>query len=154
MDDVAIARAFHIVGIVMWIGGVSMVTTVILPAIRRFKSAEEKVEFFASVENRFAWQARFTTLITGLSGFYMVYAFDLWDRYLSLGFWWMHAMTAVWVIFTLVLFVFEPLFLNKWFQRSAKSNPEKTFAIIQTLHWVLLTISLVTVAGAVFGAHT
>ena len=35
MDDVVIARALHVLAVVIWIGGVSMVTTVALPAIRR-----------------------------------------------------------------------------------------------------------------------
>lgn len=35
MDDVVTARALHVLGVVIWIGGVSMVTTVALPAIRR-----------------------------------------------------------------------------------------------------------------------
>ena len=50
MDDVTIARAVHVIAIVFWIGGVAMVTTVLLPAVRRFKSAEERVTFFETVE--------------------------------------------------------------------------------------------------------
>jgi len=130
-----------------------MVTTVLLPATRRLKSPQERVQFFEKVEQRFAWQARATTLLTGLSGFYMLDLLDAWSRYQSPAYWWVHAMTVVWVIFTLVLFVLEPLFLHKLFLRKAQENPEKTFRIIQTMHWVLLSISLVTVFGAVAGSH-
>jgi hypothetical protein len=28
--------------------------------------------------------------------------------------WWMHAMIAVWLLFTVVLFVAEPLILHRW----------------------------------------
>ena len=35
MDDVIIARALHVLFVVIWIGGVSMATTVALPAVRR-----------------------------------------------------------------------------------------------------------------------
>jgi putative copper export protein len=35
MDDVIIARALHVLGVVIWIGGVAMVTMVVLPALRR-----------------------------------------------------------------------------------------------------------------------
>lgn len=153
MDDITLARGLHILGVVVWIGGVSMVTSVILPAVRRFKNPEERVAFFEAVENRFAWQARFTTLLTGLSGFYMMYTLDLWERYTSSTYFWVHMMTAVWVIFTLVLFVLEPLFLHKWFHRRATADPEGTFRIVQTLHWVLLTVSLVTVFVSLLGAH-
>jgi len=78
IDDVALARAIHVIAVVFWIGGVAMVTTVLLPAVRRFKSPNERVAFFESVEHRFARQARLSTLITGLSGFYMMYRFNLW----------------------------------------------------------------------------
>jgi len=153
METYILARALHVLGVVLWIGGVAMVTTVLLPATRRLKSPQERVQFFEKVEQRFAWQARATTLLTGLSGFYMLDLLDAWSRYQSPAYWWVHAMTVVWVIFTLVLFVLEPLFLHKLFLRKAQENPEKTFRIIQTMHWVLLSISLVTVFGAVAGSH-
>jgi len=35
MDGVVLARALHVLAVVIWIGGVAMVTTVILPAVRR-----------------------------------------------------------------------------------------------------------------------
>jgi hypothetical protein len=35
MYDVTIARALHVVSVVIWIGGVGFVTTVLLPAVRR-----------------------------------------------------------------------------------------------------------------------
>lgn len=35
MDDVIAARALHVLAVVIWIGGVSMATTVMLPAVRR-----------------------------------------------------------------------------------------------------------------------
>jgi uncharacterized membrane protein len=77
MDDVTIALSIHVLAIVLWIGGVAMVTTVLLPAVRNFKSTEERVAFFGLVERRFAWQARGATLLAGLSGFYMVHRLDL-----------------------------------------------------------------------------
>src|SRR5690606_15651845 len=35
MDDIALARVLHVLAIVIWIGGVSMATTIALPAVRR-----------------------------------------------------------------------------------------------------------------------
>ncbi|MGE5027177.1 MAG: hypothetical protein ACM3JK_01755 [Betaproteobacteria bacterium] len=153
LNTLALARALHLVGVVLWIGGVAMVTTVLLPATRRLKSAEERIAFFENIEYGFARQARYTTLLTGLSGFYMLAALHAWERYGIAQFWWVHAMTAIWVIFTIMLFVLEPLVLHKWFQQKATQNPEKTFRIIQRMHWILLTLSLVTLFGAVSGAH-
>jgi uncharacterized membrane protein len=55
MDDVTIARALHVVSVVLWIGGVAFVTTVLLPAIRRLKSLQERMRLFDRIEQRFAW---------------------------------------------------------------------------------------------------
>jgi uncharacterized membrane protein len=49
MDEIAIARALHVFAVVLWIGGVSFVTTVLLPAVRRFKSPEERLTFFDAI---------------------------------------------------------------------------------------------------------
>lgn len=153
MDPAIIARTLHILGVVLWIGGVGFVTTVLLPSVRRMKYPEERVAFFEAIEGRFAWQARATTLLVGASGFYLVELWDLWLRFASAGYWWMHAMLLVWVVFSVMLFIAEPLFLHRWFIAAARQRPEATFRRIERLHWVLLTISLVTVAGAVAGSH-
>jgi uncharacterized membrane protein len=153
MDDVTIARAIHVLAIVFWIGGVAMVTTVLLPAVQRFKSAEERVAFFERVEQGFAWQARVTTLIAGVSGFYMVDRLGLWTSFFSIEYWWLIAMVSIWWLFTAMLFAAEPLFLNRWFEERAKLAPESTFVLIQRLHWVLLILSLITIFGAVAGSH-
>ena len=153
MNDLVLARVIHVLAVVLWIGGVAMVTTVILPAVKRMKSKEEQMETFERIEGRFALQAKITTLLTGITGFYMLYAMDGWDRYFDLSFWWVHAMTLVWVIFTLVLYVLEPLVLHKLFKKYATKNPGKTFRIIHRAHWILLTLSLITTAGAVAGCH-
>ncbi len=153
LDDAAIARALHVFGVVLWIGGVGFVTTVLLPAVRRIKDPGERVAFFASVEGRFAWQARGTTLLVGASGLYLVHVWDLWDRFTQLEYWWLPAMVLVWAVFSVLLFVAEPLFLHRWFLARATTKPMETFRLIQRLHWVLLAISLVTVLGATVGSH-
>jgi len=153
MDKLALARALHVVAVVIWIGGVAFVTTVLLPATRRFREPGERLAFFDAVERRFAWQARLTTLLAGLSGLYMVVELDLWDRFRSVAYWWMHGMVAVWAIFTLMLFVIEPLFLHRWLNARAAVDPEGTYALVERLHGFLLTISLIVVLGAVAGSH-
>jgi uncharacterized membrane protein len=153
MDPAIPVRALHVLGVVLWIGGVAFVTTVLLPAVRRLKSPAERVAFFEEVERRFAWQARATTLLVGATGFHLTAAWDLWARFGSPAYWWMHAMVAVWAIFTVMLFVAEPLFLHRLLLARAKHDPEGTFRRIERMHWVLLAISLVTVLGGVAGAH-
>ena len=124
MDDVTLARAIHVLAVVLWIGGVALVTTVLLPAVRRLKSPEERIASFESVEQRFASQSRVTTVLAGLSGLYMINRLDLWGRFASAEFWWMHAMVGVWLLFSLLLFIAEPLFLHRWFLARAKAAPD------------------------------
>ena len=65
MTDLALARALHVLAVVLWIGGVGMVTTVLLPAIRRSYPAAERFTVFHALEERFARQARVTPAIGG-----------------------------------------------------------------------------------------
>lgn len=153
MNEFAVARALHVLAIVLWIGGVAFVTAVLLPAVRRQVPAPQRLAFFDRIERRFAWQARGTTLVAGATGFWMTHRFGMWSRFADIGFWWMHAMVAVWAVFTLMLFVLEPLLLHRWLAVRHARDPEGTFALVQRLHWVLLTISLVAVIGAAAGSH-
>ena len=41
MDDIAIARALHVVSVVVWIGGVIFMTTIVLPSIRRSECGDD-----------------------------------------------------------------------------------------------------------------
>ncbi len=152
MNDIVLARTLHVLAVVLWIGGVGMVTTVLLPAIRRSYPAAQRFGVFHAMELRFAWQARFTTLIAGASGFYMTWRLDAWDRFRSTGFWWMHAMVLTWLVFTLMLFVIEPLFLERLLTRRAATAPEATYRRVEWLHRCLLALGLVTIAGAVAGS--
>ena len=128
-------------------------TTVLLPGVRRIKDPQDRVSFFERIEKNFAWQARVTTLLVGVSGFYITAAWDLWGRFESPAYWWMHAMVIVWIIFTVMLFVAEPLFLHRWFITKATKEPERTFLLIERLHRILLIVSTLTVLGAVAGSH-
>jgi hypothetical protein len=65
----------------------------------------------------------------------------------------MHAIVAVWLLFTIMLFVAEPLVLHRWFHERAISDPEGTFALIERLHRVVFGVSLITIFGAVAGSH-
>lgn len=152
-DGLTVARALHVLAVVHWIGGVWFVTFVVLPAVRRFAEPERAAALFEAVENRFAFQARISTALAGASGFWLAWAMEAFDRFLDPRFAWMHAMVALWAIFTAVLFVLEPLFLHRWFAARAAVAPEATMALVLRLHRVLSTLALVTVAGAVLGSH-
>jgi uncharacterized membrane protein len=147
------SRVLHVLGVVIWIGGVGFVTLVLLPAVRTLPDVANRHRLFELAEGRFAWWARGATLVTGLSGFYMLYLTDGWSRFTQSGQWWLHAMVAVWAIFTLMLFVLEPLVLHRMFARLAQRDPRGLMRRIQRMHVFLLAISLITVAGAVAGSH-
>jgi len=148
-----LARTLHIVGIVLWIGGVAFVTTILIPSLIKITNSEDRLALFEQLEGRFALQARFTTLLTGITGYYMVDVMNAWERYLQLQYWWMHLMTLIWLIFTLVLFIFEPLFLHQWFRNLALSESDRAFNRLHTMHKILLSLSLIAVMGALSGAH-
>lgn len=153
VTDIAIARALHVLAVVIWIGGVSMVTTVTLPAVRRGILGEDRLQAFHEIEHRFVWQARTAILVVGLTGFYMMWRLDLWDRLASAAFWWMHAMVCLWLLFVFVLFIAEPFILQRHFHRWATAQPQAAFAWLQRAHWVLLGLSIVTIVGAVAGSQ-
>jgi uncharacterized membrane protein len=153
MDTIVLARALHVLAVVIWIGGVAMATTVVLPAVRSGRLGADWLTAFHAIEHRFVWQARTAVLLVGLTGLYMVATLGLWDRFESASFWWMHAMVAVWLLFAFILFIAEPFVLHRRFERWSRKNPEKAFARLHRTHWVLLFLSLVTVFGAVAGSH-
>jgi uncharacterized membrane protein len=153
MDDVAFARALHVLAVVIWIGGVAMVTMVVLPAIRHGDVGPNRLPVFEAIERRFVWPARIATVVVGLTGFYMTQRLELWERFRSSEFWWMHAMVCVWLLFTVVLFVAEPLILHRWFHARASATPDTTFAFLHWAHWLMLVLSLITILGAVAGSQ-
>ncbi len=150
MNDLAIARAIHVFAVVIWIGGLAMATTVILPTVRRAPPAEGQA-FLQAVERRFIWQVRIATLLVAASGFYMVDRLELWHRFRSIEFWWMHAMVLLWLIFTIVVFIGEPLAARM--HRDQPARPERRLAWMQWLHWALLLLSAITVLAAVAGSQ-
>lgn len=152
MPDFVYARVLHVLAVVLWIGGVAMVTTILLPSIRRHYPPEQRFAAFHALESRFARQARITTAVAGASGFYMAWRLNAWNRFQSADFWWMHAMVLTWTIFTAMLFIIEPLFLERLLSRRAAVAPEATYRRIEWLHRGLLALSLLTIAGAVAGS--
>ena len=151
MDDFILARAIHVLAVLMWIGGVAFVTLVVFPAIRKSAASAARLAEFHRIEGKFAPQAGVWVLLAGASGLWMTYRGDLWVRFADPHYWWMHAMVAVWALFAAMLFVIEPLFLHRRMAQSQR--PERDFARMETTHRWLLAASLVTVLGAVAGSH-
>jgi uncharacterized membrane protein len=147
-----IARAVHVLAVVVWIGGVWFVTTVLLPGMKE-KPPDQWLREFAAVEHRFAPQARIAAVLVLLSGLYMLARYRLWDRFADGAYWWMHLMVAVWALFAALLFVIEPLVLRRLVRRHAAAAPAAVLARMLRLHRVMLALSLLAVFAAVGGSR-
>ena len=153
LDALTLARAVHILAIVHWIGGVSVVTTIVLPHTRQLADATTAIETFEAFERRFAKQARISILMAGLSGIYMLFALNAWNRFTQVSFWWLHLMVVVWLLFALLLYVLEPLFLHKRFRSMAVENADRAFTLATRAHVAALLASAIAIAVGILGAH-
>lgn len=148
-----IAKALHILSVVIWIGGVSFVTTVLIPSIKSHSKTTNKIDLFVEVEGKFSLQAKILTSITGITGIYMLYFLNAWNRFLMIDYWWMHLMVIIWIIFFIVLFILEPLFLHRWFEEIAKTNDLKSLKRLQLIHIILLSVNILVILCAAAGAN-
>jgi uncharacterized membrane protein len=105
VDDLALARALHVLAVTHWVGDLAFVTLVVLPLAIR----DETPKLFEAVERRFGAQVRISVLLAGASGLWMAWRLDLWGRFLDITYWWMGAMAGLWGLFMLTLFGVEPL---------------------------------------------
>jgi len=151
MDDVTLARALHVLSVVHWIGGVSFVTLVILP-LARHDGGARGTALFERIERRFSTQVRLSIPLAGLTGFWMAFRLDLWDRFAEPAFWWMTAMVGLWLVFMMAVFVVEPL-LHARFAAAAERAPDALLRRTVRLHLVLLALAALTILGATAGAH-
>jgi uncharacterized membrane protein len=87
IDDLALARAIHVLALVHWLGGVAVVTTIVLPRAHALLDAKEAVAAFEAFEQRFVSQARISILLVGLSGAYMLTKVGAWNRFHDASFW-------------------------------------------------------------------
>ncbi|MGA2794766.1 MAG: hypothetical protein ABSE69_14800, partial [Roseiarcus sp.] len=89
IDDIALARALHVLAVVHWIGGLAFVTLIVLPLAGSRADAAEGLGLFEAVERRFAAQVRVSIPLAGAAGLWMTYRMDLWERFADPRFWWM-----------------------------------------------------------------
>ena len=151
MNDLFLARALHVLAVVIWIGGVWMVTTIVLPTVRSGQLGADRVRALRAIEQRFVWHARAAVIVVGATGFYMVVRLNLWPRFQLPQFWWMHAMAGIWVLFVLMLFVIEPLSPRRRLEDDQAAD--QALARLFRGHLVLLALASITILGAVAGSH-
>ena len=141
------ALTFHVLSIVIWIGGVAFVTMIVFPMIQRTENSLEQVMMFQGVEHRFGKIAKAMVVIAGLSGFYMAH-----KNGLSVGVW---IMIVVWACYASLLFFLEKPLFKKFFSKPAgeELDTKQIFFRLQVFHWVVLGLSFIAVAAGIWTGH-
>jgi uncharacterized membrane protein len=152
MDDIELARALHVLFVVHWIGGVAFVTLVALPLARANKNAGNGRALFEAIEKRFSAQVRWSIPLAGATGLWMAWRLDLWTEFADPAFWWLDAMAILWAIFMALVFVVEPV-ARRRLEAEARRDPSGVLQRLFRAHLVLLAAAIVTILGAVAGAH-
>jgi uncharacterized membrane protein len=152
MDDVTIARALHVLGVIHWIGGVAFITLIVLPLAASRSNAKDALALFKTIETRFSAQVRISIPLVGITGLWMTYRMALWSRFADPHFWWMDGMLGLWLVFMLIVFVLEPL-LHERVEERARKNPKSVLRSMTLMHAVLLALAGLTAFGAVAGVN-
>jgi putative copper export protein len=147
----------HLLTVILWIGGLSFITTMIFPIIIKTEDPLAKVLLFRKVEHRFARTARIYNLVTGASGLIMVLIMG-WQKVLFTGAGLpLLIMVLIWVFWFVMLFGLEPLVIRKMLERmmknSEKMDIDAVFSRMNRMHWFLLVLSFVAATGGAVFAH-
>lgn len=147
----------HLLAVILWIGGLAFVTAVVLPMAIKTPDALQKVLTFQRVEHRFAPLAKWFNIITGISGFVMVWLMGWHELYFTKAGLALTFMTAVWVFWFVMLVGLEPIIIRKMLEKMARESEKMDidgiFRKVKTLHWLMVAISLAAVAAGAFFAH-
>ncbi len=144
--------ALHVVGVVIWIGGVAFVTMVIFPMILRMEGSIEKMIFFQGTEHRFAKIAKISVGVVGFTGGWLLYLTGEWRAlFTAIGIG-PTFMVIIWAIYVFVL-LFEARLFKLIFRGEAQQNTSNVFARLAAFHWVVLGLSLFAVAVGVWAGH-
>ena len=142
----------HVIGVIIWIGGVTFVTTVIFPMMYKTEGSLEKALLFQRVERRFSGMVKWLLAIVGLTGFILLsakYSFALLSRREGFG---VLIMLSAWSFYALIL-LFERRIFAKIFADPEKINMNRALKLINGMHWVILSLSFLAVAAGVWFGH-
>jgi uncharacterized membrane protein len=138
---------FHVLSIVVWIGGVAFVTAIVFPTLASMEDSMAKVSFFMGFEKRFQLLAKICVLIAGASGILLFWrrgAFGVLttDEAVLLGY-----KFLVWLTFVVLLFGAEQRLMRALV--SEKTAPEKALKRLSAFHWVVLILSLIAIVAGI-----
>ena len=102
----------HVIGVVIWIGGVAFVTIIVFPMIMRMEGSFEKMLFFQGVEHRFAKIAKACVVVVGITGFGLLYLANEWGILFTKGGIGPTLMLIIWSVYLFIL-LFEGRLFKK-----------------------------------------
>ena len=144
--------AAHVLGVVIWIGGVAFVTMIVFPMIMKMESSLEKVLFFQGLEHRFARIAKISVIAVGLTGGWLLYLTGEWNILFTSQGIGPTLMLIVWTFYVLVL-MFEERLFKLIFRGDAQQDTSKVFFRLSAFHWVVLGLSLLAIGVGVWAGH-
>jgi hypothetical protein len=107
---------------------------------------------FEAIEKRFSRQVRWSIPLAGATGLWTAWRLNLWAQFADPAFWWLDAMVLLWALFMLIVFVVEPI-AHARLTAQAAHDPGAVLRRLARAHIVLLSAAIVTIVGAVAGAH-
>ncbi len=148
-----LSATLHVIGVVVWIGGVAFVTIILFPMIHALDDPMEKALLFQRVEHRFARIARVMIILVGLTGLFNLYSKGLYHLLPTWEGWWLDLMIGVFTVYALLIFGLEKALFKRIFKDIKNLNADQIFFRMTLFHWVVLTLSLLAVAGGVIGTY-
>ncbi len=142
----------HVIGVVIWIGGVAFVTIIVFPMIMRMEGSFEKMLFFQGVEHRFAKIAKACVVVVGITGFWLLYLANEWGILFTKGGIGPTLMLIIWSVYLFIL-LFEGRLFKVIFKGEAQKDTAKVFYRLAVFHWVVLSLSLTAVGIGVWSGH-
>ncbi len=142
----------HVIAVIIWIGGVTFVTTVIFPMMYTTEGSLEKALLFQRVEHRFATIVRWLIALTGVTGLWILYAkygFGILATSRGIG---IVIMLFAWAFYATVLLLERKIFA-RIFADPETIDMDQALRMINVLHWVLLLVSYAAVAVGVWFGH-
>ncbi len=143
----------HVISVIIWIGGVSFVTTVIFPMMYRTEGSLEKALLFQGVEHRFSGIVKWLIGLVGVTGFWMLsakYGISILLVPRGIG---IMIMLFAWALYTGILLSERRIF-GRIFADPEKIDMNKALRLINAMHWFLLSISFSAVAAGVWFGHS
>lgn len=144
--------AIHVLGVVIWIGGVAFVTIIVFPMLIGMEGSLEKMILFQGIEHRFAKIAKISVAVVGISGAWMLQLTGEWKTLFSARGMGPTLMVIVWTFYVLVL-IFEARLFKALFRGEAQQNTSKAFLRLSVFHWVVLVFSLLAIGVGVWTGH-